>query len=160
GIQRAAVSWVRLSGPDAWQIAGKVFRNWPEEPESHKAVFGTYAHGDSGLALPFAENNSYTGDQAVELSLHGSTASIHLLVEPCAQAGARIAEPGEFTLRAFLNGRLDLTQAEAVRDTVDAVTDAQLRAANLNRKGVLRREVSDIRSEVLNVLARVEAGVD
>jgi tRNA modification GTPase len=160
GIQPAAVAWVRLSGPESWDIAARVFRAWPEEPISHRAVFGVYVHGDSGLALPFAKDHSYTGEQTVELSIHGSTASSRRLVEISLEAGARLAEPGEFTLRAFLNGRLDLTQAEAVRDTVDARTDAQLRAANLNRKGVLRREVSSIRNQVLKVLVQVEASVD
>ncbi len=160
GNQQAAVAWVRISGEDAWEIASKVFSNWPNEPETHKAIFGVYSYGDSGLALPFAENHSYTGEQSVELSIHGSTTSSRALVELCCQQGARLAEPGEFTLRAFLNGRLDLTQAEAVRDTVDAQTEVQLRAANLNRKGVLRKQVSSIRDAVLKVLVQVEASVD
>lgn len=160
GSQPAAVAWIRLSGPDAWDIAAKVFLNWPESPESHKAVFGVYSHGDSGLALPFEENHSYTGERSAELSLHGSTVSARNLVELCRAAGARMAEPGEFTLRAFLNGRMDLTQAEAVKDTVEAQTDSQLRAANFNRKGLLRREVTKIREAMLTLLARVEASVD
>ena len=67
GIQPAAVAWVRLSGPESWDIAARVFRAWPEEPISHRAVFGVYVHGDSGLALPFAKDHSYTGEQTVEL---------------------------------------------------------------------------------------------
>lgn len=160
GNQPAAVAWVRLSGPDSWEIASKVFTNWPHTPESHRAVFGTYRHGDSGLALAFEEHHSYTGEEAVELSIHGSTASSRSLVELCLAEGARHADPGEFTLRAFLNGRIDLTQAEAVRDTVEARTETQLRAANLNRKGVLRRSVAQIRQDVLRILAMVEASVD
>ncbi len=160
GTQPAAVAWVRLSGPEAWSIASKVFKGWPLEPNSHRAVFGTYIYGDSGLALPFAENHSYTGEQSVELSIHGSRVSVRNLVEACRAEGARMAEPGEFTLRAFLNGRMDLTQAEAVKDTVDAQTDEQLRAANFNRKGVLRREVTVIREKVLSLIVRVEASVD
>ncbi len=160
GNQSAAVAWVRISGPEAWRIASVVFKAWPTEPVSHRAVFGAYIYGDSGLALPFETGHSYTGEQSVELSLHGSTVSVRNLVESCLANGARLAEPGEFTLRAFLNGRLDLTQAEAVRDTVDAKTDGQLRAANFNRKGVLRREVSALREGVLTLLARVEASVD
>lgn len=160
GLELAAVAWVRLSGPEAWTIASKVFRKWPKDPESHKAVFGIYEHGDSGLALPFAEGHSYTGEQSVELSLHGSAVSIRNLVESCIAGGARMADPGEFTLRAFLNGRMDLTQAEAVKETVAAQTGAQLRAANFNRKGLLRREISNLREEVIGLLARVEATVD
>lgn len=160
GNQLAAVAWIRLSGPDAWDLASKVFKAWPAKPVSHKAIFGTYVHGDSGIALPFAVNHSYTGEQAVELSIHGSLVSVRNLVEACIAHGARMAEPGEFTLRAFLNGRLDLTQAEAVRDTVDAQTDSQLRVANYNRKGVLRREITVIRDLILTLLVRVEASVD
>jgi len=160
GTQPAAVAWIRLSGSEAWSIAAQVFPNWPPEPKSHQATFGIYSHGDSGLVLPFAENQSYTGDQSVEMSIHGSTVSTRRLVELCIAQGARLAEPGEFTLRAFLNGRLDLTQAEAVRDTVDAQTDSQLRAANLNRKGILKRAVEQIREAVLRILSQVEASVD
>ncbi len=160
GSQAAAVAWIRLSGPDSWAIASRVFGNWPSQPQSHRAVFGVYSHGDSGLALPFEDKQSYTGERSVELSIHGSRASSRALVQLCLDEGARMAEPGEFTLRAFLNGRVDLTQAEAVRDTVESETDAQLRAANLNRRGVLKREVSDIRNGVLKVLANVEASVD
>ena len=160
GTQPAAVAWIRLSGSEAWSIAAQVFPNWPHEPKSHQAIFGIYSYGDSGLVLPFAQNHSYTGDESVEMSIHGSTVSSRKLIELCIANGARMAEPGEFTLRAFLNGRLDLTQAEAVKDTVDAQTDAQLRAANLNRKGVLKRSVEQIRGEVVRLLVRVEASVD
>ena len=161
GTQPAAVAWIRLSGPDAWEIASRVFSNWPSgEVESHRALFGRYVNGDEGLALPFAADRSYTGEQAAELSLHGSSVSVRTLVEACLAAGARIAGPGEFTMRAFMNGRIDLTQAEGVRETIAAQTEAQLHLANLSRKGVLRKEFSDIRGRVLNLLAKVEASVD
>ena len=161
GVQPAAVAWIRLSGPDSWQIASRVFKDWPlTEVISHRALFGRYVNGDEGLALPFAKDRSYTGDQSVELSIHGSRASIQTLVEACLAEGARMAEPGEFTMRAFMNGRLDLTQAEGVRETVDAQTEAQLNLANLSRKGALRKEFSDLRSRILALLANVEASVD
>ncbi|MEA2553719.1 MAG: tRNA modification GTPase [Fimbriimonadaceae bacterium] len=160
GSQPAAVAIVRVSGPEAWLVASEVFSPWPAEPESHKAVYGRYRTGDDGLALPFSEGHSYTGDQAVELSCHGSPASVRALVEACIKSGARHAEPGEFTQRAFLNGRLDLTEAEAVADTVQAQTDAQLRIANLQREGALHKEVSALRDRVLKILAAVEASVD
>lgn len=158
GTAKAAVAIVRVSGPDAWTIAAEVFHPW--NPESHKASYGHFANGDDGLALPFAENQSYTGEQSVELSCHGSPASVRSLVEACIRAGARMAEPGEFTQRAFMNGRIDLTQAEAVRDTIEAQTDAQLRFANLNREGALHREVGAISDECIGLLAAVEASVD
>ena len=155
-----AVGVVRLSGDEAWRIAGGVFDGFASDPEPRKAVYGRFCTGDDGLALPFLEGSSYTGEQTVEMSVHGSPASVQALVKACTERGARTAEPGEFTLRAFLNGRMDLTQAEGVRDTVEAQTDAQLRQANLLREGGLRDEVRSIRYEVEGVLVAVEASTD
>lgn len=160
GDQASAVAIVRLSGPDSWSIAGKVFRGWPAAPISHRAVYGVYVTGDDGLGLPFAQDSSYTGEESAELSLHGSPASVRALVEQCIQEGARFADAGEFTQRAFLNGRIDLTRAEAVADTVNALTATQLRLANRLREGALWEEVTHIRSSVLGILAQVEASVD
>ena len=160
GSGPAAVAIVRLSGPEAWGVCERVFGAWPDDPVPRLAIYGRYSTGDDGLILPFEEGHSYTGEPAVEMSLHGSPASVRALVEACLAAGARIARPGEFTERAFLNGRLDLTQAEAVRDTVEAQTDAQLRLANLHREGALHREVTALREEALSLLAAVEASVD
>jgi tRNA modification GTPase len=160
GSQPAAVAVIRLSGAEAWAIAAKVFVNWPDKPESHRAMYGRYITCDDGLALPFVEGHSYTGEQSVELSCHGSPASVRALVEACVKAGARPARPGEFTERSFLNGRMDLTEAEAVADTVSALTAAQLKIANLQREGVLHREVVSLGGRVLRILAAVEASVD
>ncbi len=158
GAGAAAVAIVRLSGPDAWTIAGKVFQPW--QPDPLRAQYGHYLHGDDGLALPFSEGHSYTGEEAVELSIHGSPASVRELVDVCIKEGARMAEPGEFTQRAFLNGRIDLTQAEAVRDTIEARTESQLRLANLQRDGSIRRRVHAVRELILSVLSAIEASVD
>jgi len=155
-----AVAVVRVSGPQAWAVAKGVFLAWPDPVEARRAVYGTFCTGDDGLALPFAKGASYTGEQSAELSVHGSPASVAALVEACISGGARMAEPGEFTLRAFMNGRMDLTQAEGVRDTVEAQTDAQLRQANLLRDGALRNQISDIRDSVVSILAAVEASTD
>ncbi len=160
GLDKAAVAVVRLSGPEAWEIASQVFSPWPESVLPRHVHFGQYAHEDDGLALPFEEGHSYTGEQTVELSIHGSPASVRSLIESCILKGARLAEPGEFTLRAFMSGRLDLTQAEGVRDTVDAVTEAQLRAANSLRGGKLRDEISVIRNVLLALLAEIDATTD
>lgn len=96
----------------------------------------------------------------MELSIHGSRPGLNALLEACMTAGARMAEPGEFTMRAFLNGRLDLSQAEAVRDTVEAQTNIQLRAANRQRSGGLSSKVSQLRARLTALLATVEAHVD
>lgn len=160
GTENAAVAVVRLSGAESWDIAARVFTPWPKSVEPKFAIYGHIVTGDDGLALPFEEGHSYTGDRTVELSIHGSRASVSALVEACLQAGARMARPGEFTERAFLNGRLDLTQAEGVRDTVESLTRAQLRQANILREGALRESVRTIRERVEKVLAAVEASVD
>jgi tRNA modification GTPase len=151
---------VRLSGDDAWRIASEVFSPWPSPVEPRRAVYGGYSDGDDGLVLPFSAGHSYTGEESVELSMHGSRASIQFVVDACLAAGARMAEPGEFTQRAFLNGRIDLTQAEAVRDLIEAQTEVQLRQAARNRDGALRREIEEVREGVLAMLAAVEASVD
>ena len=160
GLPPAAISVVRVSGPDAWEIAGKLFHPWPRHPEPRYALYGKFSHGDDGITLPFAAGHSFTGEETVEFSIHGSRASLTSLLAACEQAGARPAQPGEFSLRAFLNGRIDLTQAEAIRDTVEAETDRQLRSANRNREGKLRSEVGNLRDRITRVLAALEASVD
>jgi tRNA modification GTPase len=112
------------------------------------------------LALPFAAEHSYTGEEAVELSMHGSRASINFVMEACLAAGARIAEAGEFTQRAFLNGRIDLSQAEGVRESCEAQTEAQLRLACQVREGSIWRAVSGYRERLLKMLGSVEASID
>lgn len=154
------VAIVRVSGPSAWDIARALFTKWPEVPDTHHAVYGAFTYGDDGLALPFTPGHGYTGEESVEFSIHGSRASVNGLIESCLQHGARLAQPGEFTRRAFLNGRMDLTQAEAVRDTIEAETDLQLRLASLNREGALQQVVKCFTNRALDLLALVEASVD
>lgn len=160
GSLPAAVAVVRVSGPLAYEVAAQVFPPWPKSPEPRKALYGRFSHGDDGLALPFEPGRSYTGEATVEFSVHGSVASLRLLLDACVAAGARLAGPGEFTMRAFLNGRIDLTQAEAVRDTIEAQTASQLRQALSQMEGRLRLEVATLRTDLLRLLAAVEASVD
>jgi tRNA modification GTPase len=155
-----AVACVRLSGPEAFLVAARVFEPFPNPPVSHTATYGTFGHGDDGLALVFSEGRGYTGEPAVEFSLHGSPASVGALIDACLRFGARSAEPGEFTWRALMNGRLDLAQAEAVRESVEARTSLQLRQADLARAGKLSAEISSVRDCVARVLATIEATVD
>lgn len=152
------VAMIRLSGPEAWDVASRVFAPW--RPEAMKIAYGRLVTGDDGFAVPFEPSRSYTGEASVEISMHGSVASVGSAVEACVAAGARVAEPGEFTLRAFVNGRLDLTQAEAVRDSIDAKTELQLRIANRQRSGALQVSVRAIRSSIARVLAELEATID
>lgn len=155
-----AVAMVRVSGEGAWSVAESCFGRWPDAPESHRAQFVRFGNGDEGLVTPFAQGHGYTGEFAVEASIHGSPASVRWLVDECLASGARLAEPGEFTLRALMNGRLDLAQAEAVRDTVAAQTDLQLRFANRQRGGALSARIGALRDQAMAILAAVEASVD
>ena len=155
-----AVATLRLSGPRAWRIAAQVFSPWPVDVEARRALYGHFLHGDDGIALPFAEGSSYTGEESVELSVHGSAKSVQALMRACIEAGAREAQPGEFTLRAWMNGRIDLTQAEGVRATVEAQSEVQLRQANALREGRLGQEIKTWRDELTGVLAMVEASTD
>lgn len=155
-----AVAIIRLSGPESWEVADRAFNNFPAEPESHRAYYGTFANGDDGLLVLFAYGHSYTGEESAELNIHGSPASVATLIAVLEQNGARLARPGEFTERAFLNGRLDLSQAEAVNDTVRAVTDRQLAAATAARTGRIMYEVRAIADNVAATIAKIEASVD
>jgi tRNA modification GTPase len=116
--------------------------------------------GDQVVATYFPAPHSYTGEDVVELSAHGSPVVLRQLVEQAMQAGARLAEPGEFTLRAFLNNRIDLVQAEAVADLIDAVTPLQARAAFDQLEGTLTERIREIDRELFDLIARIEASLD
>jgi len=115
---------------------------------------------DQVVATYFPAPASYTGDDVVELSAHGSPVVLRGIVTAAMDGGARLAEPGEFTLRAFLNGRIDLMQAEAVADLVDAVTPLQARAAFDQLQGTLTRAIGEIDAALFDLIARLEASVD
>jgi tRNA modification GTPase len=112
------------------------------------------------VATSFPAPNSYTGDDVVEVSGHGSPVILRGIVAAAVECGARVAEPGEFTLRAFLNGRIDLMQAEAVADLVDAVTPLQARTAFDQLEGTLTRAIGEIDAALFDLIARLEASVD
>lgn len=160
GLQKAAVAIVRLSGSDAFLISKILFKGWPKNPEPRMLYYGSFIHQDDGLAVWFPENKSYTGEETIEMHLHGSPASVNALIDLACQHGARLAEPGEFTQRAFLNGKLDLTQAESIKDTIHALTESQLKSSTPLRKGHLYKDVQEIRNIILDALTAVEASVD
>ena len=123
------IAIVRLSGPESYEVAAKVFRpansaKKVADAKGYTAMFGAFVEGeeafDEGVALFFRAPHSYTGEDVVELSCHGGSAVARRLVEACIAAGASPAAPGEYTRRAFLNGKLSLTQAEAVMDIISA----------------------------------------
>ena len=108
----------------------------------------------------FAKPHSYTTDDIVEISAHGSPVVLRHVVEQCTAAGARLAEPGEFTMRAFLNGRIDLTQAEAVRDLIEAQTLYQAKISAQQLEGALSRRLQPVKQTLVELIAVLEAGID
>lgn len=155
---RGGIGVVRVSGPQAQEIAGALLTETAPLQPRHATL--TTACGDQVVATFFPAPHSYTGDDVVELSAHGSPVILRAIVSGAIAAGARLAEPGEFTLRAFLNGRLDLPQAEAVADLVDAVTPLQARAAFDQLQGTLTRVIAKIDIALFELVARLEASVD
>jgi len=160
---RGGLGVVRLSGPDAQTIAQHLTtRAAPLPPR--RATFTRIAIGETPIdhvvATFFPAPGSYTGDDTVELSAHGSDVILRAVVAAAVDVGARLAEPGEFTLRAFLNGRIDLMQAEAVADLVDAVTPLQARVAFDQLQGTLTGVIGAISDSLFDLIARLEASVD
>src|SRR5690349_3664760 len=132
------------------------------QPESSIRQGGSVATGllDEALVVYMKAPRSFTGEDVVEIQCHGGWLVLSLLCRACVKAGARLAEPGEFTKRAFLNGRLDLSQAEAVLDTIRAKSAASLTAAQRQLRGDLAREVDTAREALLGLLAHLEVGID
>jgi tRNA modification GTPase len=161
---------VRLSGPAALAIATRLFRsNAGVDPNtflSHTVHLGRAVEPESeetidvALLTPFRAPHSYTGEEVVEISGHGSNLALIRLVEAALRQGARLAEPGEFTRRAFLNGRMDLAAAEAVADLIRARTDAALRVATRQLEGRLSRAIHAVRTDLISLLAEIEAAID
>src|SRR5205807_4458898 len=164
---RGGIGVVRLSGPDAHAITLRlVTHNGSLRPR--RATLTRIACTTDAAAEPidqvvvtsFPRPHSYTGDDVVEVSAHGSPVILRAIVEAAIDRGARLAEPGEFTLRAFLNGRIDLPQAEAVADLIDAVTPLQARAAFDQLDGTLTQQIGEIDRSLFELAARLEASVD
>jgi tRNA modification GTPase len=150
---------VRLSGPDAASIGHRLITH-RGRLEPRRATFTRTDAVDQVVATYFPSPRSYTGEDVLELSAHGSPVVLRTIVEKATKCGARLAEPGEFTFRAFLNGRIDLMQAEAVADLIDAVTPLQARTAFDQLEGTLTRAIADIDSALFDLIARLEASVD
>jgi tRNA modification GTPase len=163
---RGGIGIVRLSGPDACSIAVQLVRlRYPLEP-AHARLADVLDDSDcaqridEALVTYFAAPHSYTSDDLVEIAAHGSPIVLELLLSRALALGARLADPGEFTQRAFLSGRLDLTQAEAVRDLIDAQTLTQARQAASQLGGALSRRVAPAKQALVDLIALLEAGID
>jgi tRNA modification GTPase len=185
---RGGIGVVRLAGPQARAIAQPMLR-LKHELEAGHAIIGEFVEpgggavelrstGQPGAADPtwavvarseridevvvsyFAKPHSYTTDDIVEISAHGSPVVLRHIVELCVAAGARLAEPGEFTMRAFLNGRIDLTQAEAVRDLIESQTLYQAKVAAQQLEGALSKRLQPVKQTLVELIALLEAGID
>ena len=163
---RGAIGVVRLSGPRAHQILQQLVSGGTDAPRLARVcrVRVVDAAGretrDDAVSLRFDSPHSYTGEDVVEISAHGNPLLLEGIVRAAMQAGARLAEPGEFTLRAFLNGKRDLPQAEAVGDLIAAATPAQARAAADQLHGTLTARIAEIDAQLFDLLARLEASLD
>ena len=162
-----AISVIRLSGPEAFRIAGGVFRGRERPPDApHKSLLlgeitdpdGTPI--DQVLLLIMRSPNAYTGEDLAEITCHGGMAAPRLILRRLLAEGARLAEPGEFTKRAFLNGKMDLAQSEAVGEVVQAMSEKALRVALRQLKGGLSSRIASAEQALLSQLALIEANID
>jgi tRNA modification GTPase len=164
---RGGIGVVRVSGPDARAIARPMLRLAHEHDlQAGHAHFGELIEPASGERIDevvvtfFAKPHSYTTEDVVEISCHGSPVVLRHVVEMAIACGARLAEPGEFTMRAFLNGRIDLTQAEAVRDLIESQTLYQAQVAARQLDGALSKRLQPIKQKLVELIVTMEAGVD
>jgi tRNA modification GTPase len=173
---RGGIGVVRLSGAAAHAIAQRLTTHETPFVPRHATLttvrlredadtgvvsaFRRTVAVDDAIVTFFAAPASYTGDDVVEISAHGSPVVLRAIVTAAMDEGARLAEPGEFTLRAFVNGRIDLTQAEAVADLIDSVTPLQARAAFDQLHGTLTQSIGEIDAALFDLIARLEASVD
>lgn len=160
GVQSVPVAIVRVSGVGSVGLMATSFEGLPAEPEPRRLYYGRFHHGDEGFTVVFEPSRSFTGEECCEAMLHGSPASVHALLANLMRAGAREALPGEFTQRAFLHGRIDLTEAEGVRASIEAQTDRQFRLAQALREGRVAQALAAVRERIAALLAGVEAQVD
>jgi len=165
--QQGSIGIVRLSGNQAIAIAQTLFKACGKQQwESHRILYGyihhpqTHALIDEALLLPMRSPRSYTKEDVVEFHCHGGIIPVQQVLQLCLEQGARLAQPGEFTLRAFLNGRLDLTQAESISELVGAQSPQASQIALAGMQGKLAEPIRQLRSTCLDILAEVEARID
>ncbi|HEX3580335.1 MAG TPA: tRNA uridine-5-carboxymethylaminomethyl(34) synthesis GTPase MnmE [Thermoanaerobaculia bacterium] len=161
-VGRSALAIVRIDGPESAAILTALMR--AGAPEARVATFTSLYAGDERvdecIAIRYAAPHSFTGNDLVELTLHGNPLLVERVLEAARALGARSAEPGEFTERAVLNGKLDLVQAESIADLINARTSLQAKLSLSNLDGTLSRTASSIRESLLNVISRLEAALD
>ena len=163
---RGAISIVRVSGPETKDFLGRLFGAAEKESIPHRRpVLGHFLDQegrrlDQVLATFFPKPASYTGEDVAEISCHGSPLAVRQIMEALLGQGARLAQPGEFTLRAFLNGKMDLAQAEAVRDLIDSQTEFQARLARQQLEGELSHTLKPLKEELVRIVCHMETAVE
>ncbi|MDJ0776045.1 MAG: tRNA uridine-5-carboxymethylaminomethyl(34) synthesis GTPase MnmE [Mastigocoleus sp. MO_167.B18] len=165
--QQGSVGIVRVSGSEAMNIAETIFHTPGNQVwETHRILYGYIRHPqtkqtvDEALLLIMKAPRSYTREDVVEFHCHGGIMAVQQVLQLCLENGARLAQAGEFTLRAFLNGRLDLTQAESIKDLVGAKSPQAAQAALAGIQGKLAVSIGKLRAQCLDVLAEIEARID
>lgn len=167
-LGEGGIGVVRISGKDSIVIAENIFRGEKavRQLPSHRVSYGEIVDSQTGgvvdevLLSVFLAPKSYTAEDLIEISCHGGQLVLTRVLEQAVRAGARLAEPGEFTLRAFVNGRIDLSQAEAVAEVIRAKTDLGLRLAVKHLKGDLSEKINEYREKLIDILARLEVEID
>lgn len=164
-----AIAMIRLSGPETFAVFSKVFKpfkkaNSLENAEAYSMIFGKIFEGDTTVdevvAGIFRNPNSYTGEDVIEISCHGSTYIQKQILKLLLKNGARLAEPGEYTMRAFANGKMDLSQAEAVADLISSESQAAHQIAMQQMRGGFSKEISELRQELINFASLIELELD
>ena len=172
GLGKSAIGMIRVSGPEAINICDGIFEGKKKltDMDSFTAAFGRIVDRnpengessviDEAIVLVMKAPHTYTTENTVEIDLHGGTLVIRKVLELLVKSGVRVAEPGEFTKRAFLGGRIDMTEAEAVMDVINAETDRALKTSVNQLTGKLRQEIADIREKILYHTAYIESALD
>ncbi len=161
-IGTGGVGVIRISGDNSFDIINKIFSK--KTLEAGKIAHGWIIEGDVKIdevvVLPFKKPNSYTGEDVIEIQCHGGINVVRNILDLVLKSGARMAERGEFTKRAFLNGKMDLSQAEAVADLIHSKTRQFAKQSAKNLAGVLAEKIAEIRKDIFEVLSRIVAGID
>ena len=166
GMTSSGIGIVRISGREAFAIADRVYKGKKKisETESHRILYGHIADAgetvDEVLVMVMRAPHTFTGEDTVEINCHGGTFVVKRVLETVLKNGARAAGPGEFTKRSFLNGKLDLSQAEAVIDVINSENEYALQSSISQLKGSVKNKISDIRNKIIYHTAFIETALD
>ena len=166
GMTNSGIGIVRISGPEALGVAERVYkgRDNIKDADSHTIHYGHITDGqetiDETLVMVMRAPRTFTGEDTVEINCHGGVYVLNRVLETVLKNGARAAEPGEFTKRAFLNGKLDLSQAEAVIDVINSENEYALQSSVSQLKGNIRKKINDIRNKIIYHTAFIESALD